>query len=255
MKKKIKKKNNKDKLIRQRERAAETRLRSRQTFPRMRFSQHAGQLRCRLLEHGLHLREKDQHPHWGDVTFLYATEGKALQVSPSPNAVRIAVLLKCIACKTHTEKSAFCIHVPIANWWVRVCFFWCYYRFRACLESVLIQVVWSFHTWEQTGNAPVSGFGCVCVCMCMYVSVCTLLPLQPHSHSVFVLGFVHLFFLSLLFSYTQSMGICHCTWEKERVPVPWPSLPNVTQQQQQQLVFLDGFTVGEQLNVDAPGNT
>lgn len=34
---------------------------------------------------------------------------------------------------------------------------------------------------------------CVCVCMCMCVSVCTLLPLQPRSHSVFVLGFVCLF--------------------------------------------------------------
>lgn len=220
----------------------------------MRFSQHAGQLRCRLLEHGLHLREKDQHPRWGDVTFLYTTEGKALQVSSSPNAVWIAVLLKRIACKTHREKSAFCIHVPIANWWVRVCFFWCYYRFRACLEPVLIQVVWAFHAWEQTGNAPVSGFGGVCVCACACVWAYARCSPSNHVPTLF-LFWVLFVCLSLLFSYTQSMGICHCTWEKERVPLPWPSLSNVTQQQQQQqLVLLDGVTVGEQLNVDAPGN-
>lgn len=39
-----------------------------------------------------------------------------------------------------------------------------------------------------------------------------------------------------------------------RVPLPWPNLFTTVARRQQQLVFLESFTVGARLNADAPGN-
>lgn len=43
------------------------------------------------------------------------------------------------------------------------------YTFRACLEPVLIQVIWPFHVWQQTKNASV-----------------LVLPFHLHSQSPFL---------------------------------------------------------------------
>lgn len=121
----VKKKNHN--LIRPREWAAETRLDSRLAFPGLGFSQHTARLskgsicgkRTSILAEMSHSGKKR----------------KTLRVSPFPNALWVTVLLKCIACKTHTEKISFWIDVQVVSkvsqaqkqrcWWVRICFLWC----------------------------------------------------------------------------------------------------------------------------------
>lgn len=167
-----------------------------------------GSRRCRWLEQGLPLRERDRQPCPGGVA-ASGEEKEILRLSPSPNAFWTA--------KTHClqnpppKKWTLWIRVPVGSkasrallkrwcWRVRVCSLrCCYYIVRACLEPV--QVAWAFHAWEQTGNTPLS----VSVCARTRCSLSMCIPAL----------FIHFFILRLLAM--QSVGIWHCTCQKERV--------------------------------------